>query len=111
MNGQILKGALLLSPWATFAQTARSFLRNKLKCGLSQSGLKAWSDAFMGTSKVDNYNNPLGAQPNWWHGSPVGRIIIVGGQDELIVDDIEQLAQNMKVYHPRFAYMLQLDGR
>lgn len=95
-----LRGVLLVSPWATFDQSAASFTTNLKKDGLTPSALKAWSDSFMGTSPPDNYNTPRDAPPDWWRGLKVSGkdLAIIGGGDEILVDDIRAVAENIKVW-------------
>jgi hypothetical protein len=59
--------------------------------------LKNWSDAFTGHAKKDCYNDPKSAPSSWWQDLRVDDVCIMADRDEVFVDDIEELAQTMKV--------------
>lgn len=87
----------MLSPWVTFDQTALGYKANSGKDVLDARALKSWSDAFMGGAKVDPYNHPLSADPQWWDGVPAERLCMTAGKDELFHDDICAFAEKVKV--------------
>jgi acetyl esterase/lipase len=96
---QKFAGAVLISPWVTFDQTAPAFKTNASKDILYGPVLKKWSDAFMGEAARDNYTYPLDAAPEWWKGLPVGETLVLTGGDELLVDDVKIFAEKLKVSH------------
>lgn len=90
----------MVSPWVTFNQNSRSFQSNSSKDVVDAGVLKLWSDAFMGDAKIDEYNDPLSAEPQWWENTPVEKICFTGGADELFADDISAFAKKLKVGTP-----------
>lgn len=91
------KSVLLLSPWVTFKQTARSYADNAKKDILNLQALKKWSDNFMFGAVEDNYNSPLGADASWWNSIKAQDVCILGGQDKVFKSDIESLVEKFKV--------------
>jgi acetyl esterase/lipase len=102
LGDQKFAGAVLVSPWVTFDQTAPAFKNNASKDILSGPVLKRWSDAFMGKAARDNYTYPLDASPEWWQGLPVEETLVLTGGDEVFVDDIKVFADKLKVSYHRF---------
>lgn len=92
-----LGGALLVSPWVTFSQDAAAFKRNYKKDALDPASLKVWSDNFMANAPKDNYNTPADAPAEWWKGVKVDHIGVVGGENEILIDDIRTMTERMKV--------------
>lgn len=64
---------------------------------MSQKMLKACSSSFLGTAKLDPYNSPLVAPPEWWQHIPVHELCVVCGEYEIFVDDIKAWAEKVKV--------------
>ncbi|KAI1413040.1 Alpha/Beta hydrolase protein [Hypoxylon sp. FL1857] len=108
--GRGFKGALLLSPWVTFDQSAEAFDRNKMKDCLSLQGLKSWSRALMGSAPDDNYNTPLDAPSDWWQDIKAGKVLILAGEDELLVDDIMLFAEKLKEHNAQKVEILVSSG-
>lgn len=92
-----LKGLLLISPWVTFNLTASAMQENANKDLLTATALKRWSDAYLGSAAVDEYNSPLHATPEWWEDIPVSRVLMTIGEHEMLRDDGIQLGEKMKV--------------
>jgi acetyl esterase/lipase len=92
-----LRGTIILSPWVTFEQDSTSMRTNSQKDVVDAVALKTWSDSFMNNAKNDYYTDPKSAPASWWDGLKVGDICLMAGRDELFVDDIEALAETMKV--------------
>ncbi|KAJ9501009.1 hypothetical protein LTR99_006494 [Exophiala xenobiotica] len=106
-----LGGVLFVSPWITFDQSAPAFTKNYYKDGLGLEALKTWSDNFMGGAQPDNYNTPLDAPADWWKGIKVGDkdIAIIGGSNEVLVDDIREFKNHVKVNNPGLEYLEATD--
>ena len=99
---------ILVSPWVTFEQHARSFETNQYCDLLSAGGLADWSTSYLGGAERDPYNTPLSAPTGWWKDAPMGHVVVIAGQDEIFVDDDESFAKNLKVdfnfYHSMGLY-------
>jgi len=55
----------------------------------------------MGRAPPDFYNQPAMAPREWWKDLKVDEVLIVAGKDEVLVDDIEVLAQRIQDAHTR----------
>lgn len=51
----------------------------------------------MGSAKPDNYNQPILAPSSWWEDAPVKDVLITGGDEEILVDEIREFAAKFKV--------------
>ncbi|KAI5921478.1 hypothetical protein F4810DRAFT_712513 [Camillea tinctor] len=87
-NGQSFRGAVFLSPWLKFDQLSPSFSRNAQKDCLGGPGLRKWADAYMNHALADFYNEPLEALEDWWQDVAARHILILAGEDEILLDDI-----------------------
>ncbi|KIX97477.1 uncharacterized protein Z520_06929 [Fonsecaea multimorphosa CBS 102226] len=100
-----LGGALLVSPWTSFTQERESWKKNFKKDALAPVAVRTWSDNFMTKSPVDNWNQPTEAPADWWKDIKVDSVAIVGGQNEVLMDDIRELAERMKVHNTTIEYL------
>jgi acetyl esterase/lipase len=93
LKGEEIKGAVLISPWVDFSTDSESWTRNKYKDVLCAEAGNQWSSAFLGeayphTKTSDYYNQATTAPESWWEGLPVEKILIVAGEEEVLVDGI-----------------------
>ncbi|KAH0365394.1 alpha/beta hydrolase fold protein, partial [Aureobasidium melanogenum] len=91
-----LKGLALISPWVTFSQQADAFTRNAYKDCLNPVALTHWTNEFLAKAAQDNYNAPLTAPESWWADIPVEEVLVTGGEDEVLVDDIAAMNKKLK---------------
>ena len=54
----------------------------------------------MGDAKPDNYNQPILAPSSWWKDVPVKEVLITGGDEEILIDEIREFAQKFKEARP-----------
>jgi hypothetical protein len=47
-----------------------------------------WSNAYMGDAGQDRYNQPVVAPSSWWKDIPVRDVLITGGEEEVLIDEI-----------------------
>lgn len=94
-EGEVLKGALLISPWVDFSHSALSFKRNAGRDCISVGTLDRWARNYLGGAPADPYNQPLTAPEGWWSGLGrcVRKVLVVGGSDEIMFDDIVRLGE------------------
>ena len=51
---------------------------------------------FVDEDKLDNYAQPLEAPANWWTDIPVSKVMVIGGGDELFIDDIVEIGKKIR---------------
>lgn len=96
-DGQDLKAVIGLSPWVSYRE---DFTSSKSKVELdflNSSFLTQWSKVYKGTAPTDEYNEPLVADAEWWGGVRTEKLLIVAGQDEILIDSVDELVAKMKV--------------
>ncbi|KAG9231858.1 prolyl oligopeptidase-like protein [Amylocarpus encephaloides] len=101
LHGEKLLGALLISPWIQFTFTHASIKKNEYKDCVSPPAASMWSTAFLAsphphTSNSDYYNQPSTAPPSFFTGWPVSNLLIVGGEEEVLIDSITEFAEKLK---------------
>ncbi|KAI9843656.1 MAG: hypothetical protein M1838_002514 [Thelocarpon superellum] len=82
-------GAVLLCPWTNFNCMANAYYRNMYKDCIGIDHITKWGRAFLGDAKADAYNQPMTAPAGWFKGLPVEKMLVVGGGDEVMIDDIK----------------------
>ena len=92
-----LKGMVLISPWASFDVSLKSYSVNKYKDLVDSSSVQAWSDAYVASAALDAYNAPDKAPVGWWKGMKVCNVLITGGADERMIDAIRDVGETIKV--------------
>lgn len=94
-----LCGAALLSPWGDFGHSSNAYTRNQYKDSWNGPVLSKCAQTFLGDAKPDEYNQPFHAPASWWSDLPskVEDILITGGSEEVMVDDIERFAKKIEV--------------
>ncbi|EAU37761.1 predicted protein [Aspergillus terreus NIH2624] len=79
-------GALIHCPWVTFDQTWPSIERNKHKDSVPLLPNSVHAKYFLGDAPSDNYNEPLSAPPEWWAGLNARMLLLLSGEDDIMVD-------------------------
>ncbi|KAI9838375.1 MAG: hypothetical protein M1819_005643 [Sarea resinae] len=97
---------ILISPWVTFSMTSASYTANKGKDVISAVALSHWIPNFLppSTTSEDAYTSPLALAPaGWWYGLDglASAMLIIGGGDEVFVDDIRAFGHVLEKSHPR----------
>ncbi|RPB13829.1 alpha/beta-hydrolase [Morchella conica CCBAS932] len=96
LGSKVFGGILLLSPWVTFENTAKSFKENAEKDYLYAENAAAWAPSeFCDHADYNSYNVPLSADPSWWTGFPGAKTLLVCGEWELSRDDIKEIGERM----------------
>jgi len=93
--GEKIKGLILLSPWLSFSTSHLSYTTNASKDYLSSTNLSAWSHSFLnnGTIPRDKYTEPSLADSEWWSSLPVEKVLVLVGEDEVLVDGAEEFVE------------------
>lgn len=105
-----LRAAVLISPWVNFDVHQPSFDRNVQTDMLCKPVGQRWADAFRGNAKLDNYNQPILADSGWFSKMEAiaSGILVWGGGGEVLIDSIEQIANQLKGDYPKTEYIVQV---
>jgi len=84
----LLKVAVIFSPWVYLEMKVSSVLENRLQDPVSPETMRGWTQDYLGTAPLDNYNQPIIALLEWWHGIPVEELLVrsknaLGGPDQI----------------------------
>lgn len=96
-----LRGAVLVAPWVSFSLADDSFKRNAYKDCINPKAGVQWSEAFMNSphphlSNSDYYNQPITAPSSWWKDLKVDEVLVLAGEDEVLVDGITVFTKKLK---------------
>lgn len=92
-----LAGVFGFAPWVNFSTEWPSMTENAYKDICTASGLKRWSDMYLGGKEGDNWSEPSKAPVEWWADAMTERILILAGGDEILLSPIEAFVKNLKV--------------
>lgn len=104
-----IAGAILISPWIKFATDDDSVKRNATSDMITPTAAKRWSSLFLGSSSLDNYNQPILADLTWFSGLDlkVKDVLVWGGGGEVLIDSIEAIGKKLKEAHSRAELVVQ----
>ncbi|TKA52285.1 hypothetical protein B0A49_12486 [Cryomyces minteri] len=104
-----LRAAVLISPWVRFATTDDSARRNANSDMLPPAAAQRWSEAFLGGARLDEYNQPIIADDDWFKGleNVVSEILVWGGGGEVLIDSIVEIAKKLQKAHPKTELVVQ----
>ena len=99
-----LRGAALVSPWGDFSHSSDAYKNNRNKDSWNGPVLAECARIFLGDAKPDEWNQPFRASGSWWTdlATKVEDILITGGADEVMVDDIRRFATTVTVSIVKF---------
>lgn len=92
-----LLGAVMLCPWVSFDQGWDSMERNKHKDCLTLKPTTINQKYFLGSRERDNYNEPINAPLEWWRGMRVKRMLVIAGEEEIMVDSQRMFGERLIV--------------
>lgn len=69
-----------------------------------------WSGAFLGTADLDNYNQPILADDDWFADleNVVGDILVWGGGGEVLIDSIRDFTNKLKKAMPKTELVVEV---
>ena len=92
-----LAGAAVIAPWTSLDENHGE---NDIYFGgdlITPRVSKPWSRAYLGSARRDYYTDASDAPSSWFKELPVKQILILGGQNEVLLPVIEDFAQKLKV--------------
>ena len=83
-------------PWTSLTPSCESFNRNTAKDYIGSAHVTDWAADFTTQDRLDEFSQPSQADSAWWESVPVERILITGGTDEVLIDDIVTIGERIK---------------
>ena len=105
-----LAGTVLISPWVKFVpEQDDSVRRNQTTDMVTPAVARRWSSLYLGNGRLDNYNQAVDAESEWFSGldTVTKDILIWGGGGEVLLDSIQVLERKLKKAHGRTEYVEQ----
>ncbi|KAJ5364957.1 uncharacterized protein N7496_010670 [Penicillium cataractarum] len=93
-------GALMLCPWVTFDQRWPSVERNRMKDSIPLLPNSIHAKYFLGNMPSDWYNEPLKAPLEWWMDLSARRLLLLTGEDDIMVDSHQAFAKILATANP-----------
>lgn len=103
-----LGGLALIAPWTSLDSQPSE----NLDCRgdiITPYVAGPWSRAYLGDSNRDYYTDPSTAPSTWFRDFPVEKVLILAGQNEIMLRDIEAFAENF-VVRPTSTAMANLEN-
>lgn len=103
-----LLGAVLISPWLNFSVDDPLALEKENTDYVSAKVGTRWSNAFLGSSPKDNYNQPSMAEASWFEGLEgiVKDILVEAGGGEMMVNGINEVVKSLRGAHKNITYLV-----
>lgn len=64
---------------------------------ITGTALNTWAANYMGGQKPDYYTDASSAPADWFKGLPVGKILVLAGQNETLLPSINEFVKNLEV--------------
>ncbi|TAQ87124.1 hypothetical protein B7494_g4517 [Chlorociboria aeruginascens] len=95
------RAAVLVSPWISFSLREPSFATNARRDCLTTRAGTQWSEAFLACAYPhdgvrDSYNEAGVAPVAWWAHLPARRVLVVAGEEEVLVDGIREFVGKLQ---------------
>ncbi|KAF9252049.1 hypothetical protein DTO006G1_2796 [Penicillium roqueforti] len=104
-----LAGVFAFSPWIHFSTDWPSIEENKWKDILPREALERWTISYRAGLPEDNWNQPFDAPPGWWESAKTERILILVGEDELLLSPIREFAKKVKAEFKDITFVIGQD--
>ncbi|VUC32758.1 unnamed protein product [Clonostachys rosea] len=91
-----LRGMLLISPWVSL-ETNWASMKNNVYRGTDNTRTMAnMARSYLNGRDTNNYIEPVLAPNHWWTDCPVKETLVVGGEDEVLIDPITVWAERFQ---------------
>jgi len=99
---------VLVSPWLNFSVDDPLAIEKESTDYVSAKVGTRWSNAFLGSSPKDNYNQPSMAESSWFEGLDgiVKDILVEAGGGEMMVNGINEVVKSLKGAHKNVSYFV-----
>lgn len=92
-----LAGACLIAPWTSLDERhseSKAYYGGEL---IMPCVGKPWARAYLGSAVRDYYTDPSDALPQWFQNFPVNKILVLGGQNEILLSNIRDFVKTLEV--------------
>jgi acetyl esterase/lipase len=95
-----LAGVAVIAPWTSLHEVPDQNV-NLTGDLITPYVAKPWSRAYLGSAKRDSYTDAVTAPSGWFENFPTRQILVLGGQNEILLPFIRDFAKKLKVsLHP-----------
>ncbi|KAJ5561653.1 hypothetical protein N7535_003885 [Penicillium sp. DV-2018c] len=101
-----LAGVFAYAPWVSFGTEWPSMESNRWKDIITPGCLIGWAKEYVGSRGKDNWNEPLNAPTEWWAGARTERIMILAGEDEILLSPVGELVKKIREVFPEIKYVV-----
>lgn len=92
-----LVGAIMMAPWTALDPNAVQLGNYDGADIVTRPALKRWAEQYMGDAKPDYYTDASMAPPEWFRDFPVKKIVVLAGQNELLLPSINAFVKTIEV--------------
>ncbi|KAH8698663.1 lipase/thioesterase family protein [Talaromyces proteolyticus] len=100
-----LAGTVVIAPWTSLEET----VAGKYDCTgdiITPDAAKPWASAYLGKTERDYYTDPVTAPSSWFSNFPVQEILVLGGQNEILLPFIKQFVVKVKTGFPSIEFFI-----
>ncbi|EPS25230.1 hypothetical protein PDE_00163 [Penicillium oxalicum 114-2] len=101
-----LAGVFAFAPWVNFSQEWPSYETNAYKDIITGKALRQWSTAYLNGKPGDNWSEPSLAPADWWKDAKTERILLLAGNDEILLSPIKEFAKKVKSAFPQTTFVV-----
>ncbi|KAL1963474.1 hypothetical protein VTN77DRAFT_8375 [Rasamsonia byssochlamydoides] len=103
---EALGGAVLLAPWTDLRTEFPPSDIAPLGDLITQDVAKIWATAYLADRTRDFYTDASSAPAEWWHGLKVKEVLILAGENEILLPTIEEFAEKLKAALPSVNFFI-----
>jgi hypothetical protein len=92
-----LLGTVLIILWVGFNISRDLYRANQSLDSTPAVAARRWSIVHTGDAKQDYCNQPIVAPSSWWKDVPVKDVLMTGGEEEVLVDEIREFVPKFRV--------------
>ncbi|KAG8411511.1 hypothetical protein J3458_015567 [Metarhizium acridum] len=105
-----LAAAVMMAPWTALDGQVLLSPYNGADV-LDAPALKYWAEKYMGARAPDYYTDASSAPADWFRGLPVGRILVLAGQNEILLPSINAFVKTLEAgYGPVEFYVAEREA-
>lgn len=108
--GEPLGGSILISPWTLMDKEFKGFDIDSRGDIITEAIAPPWAGSYVGVSTRDYYTDLSHADQDWYRGigQKTRRVLMLAGQNEILLPVIEKVAETWKVIFLFFSFFFFL---